>query len=167
MRYVHTRLPEASTLTYPFRIVVDTREQQPLEFGEWPVVRAGLSTGDYSIEGYETRFALERKSLPDLFACVGRERDRFERELARLSQMDYAGLVIEADLQGLLNGYERSMVTPGAAVGSLVAWSVGHGLPVWLAHDRGHASELILSLSRKWYRYWVAEPRKLNRRSML
>jgi ERCC4-type nuclease len=81
-----------------FRIVVDTREQAPLRFGAWPTVAAGLRTGDYSIEGFEDRVAVERKGLSDLFTCVGRERPRFERELVRLAAMDYGAVVLEATL---------------------------------------------------------------------
>jgi len=75
-----------------FTIVVDGREQKGhgYTFDSWPVdtVRKNLSDmgseGDYSIEGYEDQFAVERKSLGDLATCVGAKRDEhFEPQVQR------------------------------------------------------------------------------------
>ena len=70
------------------RVIVDSREQAPFPFRgpryEGVTVEMGaLSVGDYSLAGLADRVAVERKSLPDLVMCLGRERERFERELAR------------------------------------------------------------------------------------
>ncbi|RPH47035.1 MAG: hypothetical protein EHM91_06585, partial [Planctomycetota bacterium] len=67
-------------------IVVDTREQRPYRFDPQFVVvtRRALPAGDYSIAGHETAVAIERKSLGDFVTSVIHERERFERELARL-----------------------------------------------------------------------------------
>jgi ERCC4-type nuclease len=61
------------------RILIDTREQAPLDFSRWPGVTVEVGTlnaGDYSLRGLEDRFALERKSISDLVGSVttGRER---------------------------------------------------------------------------------------------
>ncbi len=65
-------------------LIIDTREQQPLVFTQ-PSVRGTLTSGDYSLVGAETLFAIERKSIPDLTSCCcGDNRQRFERELQRL-----------------------------------------------------------------------------------
>lgn len=151
----------------PFIIVQDSREQLPLDFGSWPVVVNGLRSGDYSIAGLEDRVAIERKSLGDLFGCIGRERDRFERELERLAEMDYACVVVEGNLEDVLAGVERSLVTPQAAAGSLVAWSVKWGLPIWFAGDRRLAAALVLKSLSKFWKYRVAQPGKLRGRSLV
>lgn len=44
-----------------FTIIVDTREQQPWTFEEYVVANKKLDTGDYSIEGLQDFFAIERK----------------------------------------------------------------------------------------------------------
>lgn len=53
-------------------LVVDSREQQPYGFERFPVelVRARLSTVDYSLCGLESRAAVERKVLDDLLGCL-------------------------------------------------------------------------------------------------
>ena len=68
------------------KILIDTREQAPFAFTHeryaGTTIEAGtLDTGDYSLAGLTDLVAVERKSLPDLVACLGRERERFEREL--------------------------------------------------------------------------------------
>lgn len=45
------------------RLIVDTREQTPLTFLHMEAVRGTLATGDYSIEGMEGAFMVERKSV--------------------------------------------------------------------------------------------------------
>jgi ERCC4-type nuclease len=67
----------------PPTIIVDTREQKPLEFVT-SIVK-GLSTGDYSILGYEDEFTIEHKTIKDLIGtCDYRNRERFRRELGRM-----------------------------------------------------------------------------------
>jgi DNA excision repair protein ERCC-4 len=116
-------------------IVIDSREQEPLTFSNLPTVRGTLDTGDYSIRGLEHLVAVERKSLGDLLACVGRERDRFKRELQRLRAYRFRILVIEASAENLERGDWRSQLQPSHVLGSLAAWIAQHGLPIWLAGD--------------------------------
>ena len=64
--------------------IVDTREQLPLNLDPLRTEPATLPTGDYSLKGLEHHVCIERKSLDDLLGCVGRDRERFERELHRM-----------------------------------------------------------------------------------
>ncbi len=63
-----------------FRIVIDSREQEPYTFA-CEVVKAKLDAGDYSVAGFEQRVAVERKSLRDFVGTVIHDFDRFAREL--------------------------------------------------------------------------------------
>jgi hypothetical protein len=70
------------------KILIDSREQLPFTFERekyaGTVVEVGtLCTGDYSLAGLTDKVVAERKPLSDLVACLGRERERFERELQR------------------------------------------------------------------------------------
>ncbi|MCL2012618.1 MAG: hypothetical protein FWG75_07530 [Cystobacterineae bacterium] len=61
------------------KILIDTREQCGFTFKHerytGTEVEVGtLDTGDYSLVGLTDRVAVERKSLADLVACLGRER---------------------------------------------------------------------------------------------
>ena len=63
------------------RILIDTREQLPLDFARYEVdvERATLATADYSLQGLETIVGVERKSESDLLGSLTQGRDRFER----------------------------------------------------------------------------------------
>lgn len=134
--------------------VIDTREQAPLDLWPMQVERAGLSTGDYSLKGLEDAIAIERKSLPDLIACVGVERERFDRELKRLQAYDVRAVVVEATWAELQAGGWRSKVTPPAAVGSVLAW-ISEGIPFLFvgSHEeagRAVARLLFVAARRRW-----------------
>ena len=59
--------------------IVDSREQLPLDLSPLQMTVGTLKTGDYSVAGLTAYVALERKSESDFLACVGVERERFER----------------------------------------------------------------------------------------
>ena len=132
-------------------IVVDTRESLPLGFPG--STRKTLATGDYSVLGMEERVAIERKTLGDFYACVGRERARFERELERLGTMAYPAVVIEASLSDIAHGTEFSRVHPMSAIGSILAWSVKHRLPFFFAESRRRCRSMVYHLLRKFWEY--------------
>lgn len=113
-------------------ILIDTREQAPFVFAEMPTRPKTLDTGDYSIAGLEHLIAVERKSIDDLLACCGRERDRFKRELQRLQAYRFRLLVVETDAAALEAGRWRSKLHSSHVLGSLAAWSAQFTLPVWL-----------------------------------
>jgi DNA excision repair protein ERCC-4 len=130
-------------------IVVDSREQKPLCFGSQPTRIATLRTGDYTIDDCIDTVAIERKSLSDLYGCVGQSRDRFERELERMTGLKYGALVIEATLSQILGGSLRSRVHPQAVFGSLMSWSVKGRLPIFFAGNRDHAAMTVAKLLEK------------------
>lgn len=91
------------------KIIVDNREQRPFSFRGAPydgvTVEAGtLAVGDYSLAGLTDKVAVERKELADLVTCLGRERDRFERELARGAALDAFAVAVEASWADLASG---------------------------------------------------------------
>lgn len=134
-----------------FVIAVDTREQRPYRF---PLAeRRSLKTGDYSIVGLEDRVAVERKRLDELFTITGRDRERFERELERMAELDFAAIMVEADLPQILRGAAFSHVSPKAVVGSLVSWSIRYRAHVFFAGDRRHANALTRRLLEKYWRF--------------
>jgi ERCC4-type nuclease len=134
-------------------ILVDSREQRPLSFGESPTEMTTLQTGDYSIRvddrDYRNTAAIERKSLDDLFGSCGPSRERFERELQRMAGLKYGAIVIEATLAQVLGGSLRSRVHSQAVFGSLMSWSVRGRLPVFFAGNRDLAALVVMKLLEK------------------
>ena len=124
-------------------IVIDSREQEPFVFENLPSVEGSLATGDYSVGGLTHLIALERKSLPDLLACCGRERDRFKRELQRMMAYRFRMLVVEADALTLETGEWRSQLQPSHVLGSLSAWTAQFGPPVWLGGNNEACARFV------------------------
>jgi DNA excision repair protein ERCC-4 len=130
------------------RIICDTREQLPLEIPD--MITRTLPSGDYSIEGCESRISLERKSLGDLYSVIGAHRDRFERELERLARMERAAIVIEANLADVLNGTPYSKVHPRAVIGSVLTWYARYGIAPIFAGNRLLAAATVRKILVKF-----------------
>ena len=139
----------------PIIVAVDTRERKPYRFPKCEVKT--LKTGDYSIVGLEDRIAIERKTKTDAYSSLGRARARFRREVERLSQFDYAAIVIESSLRDFLDVPAFSRMSPKAAMNSILGWSVKYRVNVFFACDRRHGNALTRQLLEKWWRYYQTE----------
>lgn len=131
-------------------ILIDTREQQPLAFSDdVDVETVSLPTGDYSIKGHTDRVTIERKSLPDLWACCGAERERFEAELRRMWEYPVRAVVIEATIDAVLMAVPRGRVRPQTVIRSTIAFQQDHEVPfVWCGDAERAARWVEYALTR-------------------
>jgi ERCC4-type nuclease len=130
-------------------IAVDTREQKP--YGFTGSVKKTLSAGDYSIVGHESRVSVERKQVCELCGIVGKGRERFERELTKLSEYEYAAIVIEGRLFDVLQPNPFSNVPPRAVINSLVSWSIRFGVHVFFADSRRYGMAITHRILERFY----------------
>jgi ERCC4-type nuclease len=136
----------------PWTLAVDTREQIPWDFGPDVLTqKVTLAAGDYSICGYETRVAIERKSLSDLKGSVTYGRERFKRELAVLATYERAFVVVEANIYDLYVDDRHSRVNPNSILGSCVAITIDYGVPVLWAGSRPQAAALSYKLIKRFW----------------
>ena len=147
------RIPEGMIL------VVDTREQKPLftePKDELVVVAASLPHGDYSLQGFEDRFCVERKRISDFYSYIGKERNRTTRKMEQFREMafrgGFVGLVVEASEADLLTGFVMSRVSPETARQALVSFEVRYGLHVYYSRSRRDISRWVLDRAIKFYR---------------
>jgi len=135
--------------------IVDSREQLPLRLDPLRAIRGTLVTGDYSVAGLEQIVAIERKSLGDLLACVGRERERFDREVLRLLAYPVRALVVESTWAEIELGDWRSQLLPSAVIGSCLGW-IATGIPIVMAGDHHrtgrYVSRLLFTAARRRWR---------------
>jgi DNA excision repair protein ERCC-4 len=160
-------------------IIVDTREQSPYGFSRIPAdasnrgaskegetfaaaVRVGtLKSGDYSLEGFTDRVAVERKSLADLFGTVGQGRERFVRELTRLSVFDFAAVMVEAEWSQVISDPpQHSQLSPKTIVRSVLAWQQRFPRVHWhFWPDRASAEIVTYRILERWWKeYTTAKP---------
>lgn len=168
--------PAAQAILCPFTIVVDSREQKPYAFAsiradarqqnrpvQVPIHGAALPQGDYSIQGWEDRVAIERKSLADLYSTLGHGRERFGRELARLNDLWFACVVVEAEWGTVMRHPPfRSELLPKTVYRSILAWMVRYPSVHWcLVPGREFAEVTTFRLLERFWKEWEREQRSL------
>lgn len=85
-------------------IIVDTREQTPLNISGHNLISTKLEFGDYAIQNRENNLAIERKSLPDFIASFVSQYDRVRREFERAQQASaYLIVLVEESMNSALN----------------------------------------------------------------
>lgn len=138
----------------PMIVIVDSREQTPFDFGRFPgveVTRGTLATGDYSLAGFESTLACERKELNDLIACLQNgNRERFEKELARGAALHRFCVLVEGTLEDISRHHYRSQMQPTAALQSLFAFQIRYGTAFLFCGNRIGAEYVCHSLLSKY-----------------
>lgn len=107
----------------PYRIVIDTKEKQPLDFKPYKecegVICKSLKTGDYSIEGMEDFVCIERKaSTVEIARNLGLDSARFYRELERMKDFEYKFIVCEFTMDQMID-YPKGSKVPKYALDKL------------------------------------------------
>ena len=123
-------------------ILIDQREQAPLKFKS-ATERVLLPCGDYSLRGLSAEVAIERKSLPDLVMCCGKDRPRFIEQIERMRDFRFRALVLETTMTDVTCGAYRSQINPLSVLGTLVKIAQDIGVPVWFAEDAPGAAQLV------------------------
>ncbi len=145
-------------------ILIDTREQWPLDITAFATEEASLPVGDYGVKGFSDwdrpDFIIERKEISDLCAAMGRSRARFLREVQKMRQFGFRALVIEGTRRQVEDGDYRSKILPASIFGTLDALSVRTGLHVfWCGSHEGAARQvetLAATFARGIYKSWEA-----------
>jgi ERCC4-type nuclease len=135
-------------------IKIDTREQRPFDFSGYGIsTEVGtLASGDYSLAGYESQVAIERKSLDDFIRSIIHERERFFAELRRLQEMSYAAIVVEGSLVDIFGKRYHGDASTESVLGSTVAIMVDFGIPVLFCGNRPGAAWMTAALLK---RFWL------------
>jgi hypothetical protein len=133
----------------PFQVLIDSREQHPLDFpAHTRVERRQLPFGDYALldpSGTHPLAVVERKSIADFiaqFSAIG----AFHDHLSILERYPYAGLVIEAGYLDALNPKNLHTYTPDFAARTIAEMQVSHrALTVHFAQSRQGAMRWVLA----------------------
>jgi len=101
-------------------------------------VVTGLETGDVALLE-NPGWVIERKAPSDFLACVGKERQRFDRELARARNLSGFFVIVESDFATLAR--MRGGLSVEAIIGSTAAWC-RRQTPVLFAGSAANAAAL-------------------------
>lgn len=156
-------------------ILIDTYEQHPWTFegirGDAAVggrvIHVGTARrtlgpgwGDYSVDGFEGRCHIERKSVEDAhstFLGWGERRERFERELERLSSIECGMVVVECEFSHLLatvQSYGKRTVEQNRKSLARIcfSWSRRYSVRWWWCEGRRAAEITAYRILEGFYR---------------
>lgn len=150
----------------PFVVAVDTREGAPWGFrglradakdDNQPIIvrteRMTLQTGDYSIKGHEDQIAIERKEKGDAFHCMGKDRERFEKQVQRLSLLPHGYVIIEADWMSIWAGHQNSQLKPKVIHRTIISWQMRYpSVRWWLCPTRGFSEATAYRILESYWR---------------
>ena len=134
-------------------IIIDTREPLKTAYAfSQPTARKMLSAGDYSIQGYENKIAIERKTLDDFIQSVTKNKKRFYKELSRLAVYDFACIVVEGNINDVTEHDYKSLATPQSIRGQAIAIYLDFNIPVFWLADRQHSAEFTEAVLCRLYK---------------
>ena len=143
-----------------FKIIVDTREQHPWEFNKMEKTVAKLDTGDYSLEGLQEFFCIERKCNVSEFANNITEK-RFKDVVERLSKVQHAFLLFEFNLEDILRYpvgstvpkrmWSKLRISPKFILKHINELQLLHNVKILFCGDAANAEKMALALMRKMY----------------
>jgi len=169
--------PMKITPPTPFCIVRDTREQNPLQFPDGtPVITATCYPGDYSLVGYRTKIAIERKGVAlnngvytsDLVGTItellrGQSGDfergsiRFRYELMAMSRIIRAGGVAFVATDRPRSWYARhdyfGGLHPSALFGTIRSLTAEYGVPFLFFESSQDLANYALGISLEVWKH--------------
>jgi ERCC4-type nuclease len=143
-----------------FTIIVDSREQLPWEFGFHTTSRQKLDTGDYTIQGLENIFTIERKMSVSEIATNITE-NRFKNVLNRLSQIPHAYIIMEFNTDDVYNFpvgsdipkklWDKLRIKGNYIMKILLEASINHNIHLLFCDDPSNAERTAISLIKRIY----------------
>jgi ERCC4-type nuclease len=136
-------------------IIEDSREQSPLSFDGFrdvEVIRRGLKTGDYSLQGYEDRICFERKAIGDAVSTLINGHTRFLKEMERMRDFEVNYILIEHSPSVLYNycarhGWQNKF---DVVIQSLLAYAYHYHCRVRFCKDREDMAKYIVTKAREF-----------------
>lgn len=141
-----------------FTIIIDTREQQPWTFAQYATAHKKLDTGDYSVEGLENILAIERKKSVNEIANNIVE-PRFKDVIHRLSQIKYAFILLEFDINHILNYpigsslpkklWDKVKISPAFLMKNILDWQIQHNIKTIFCGSPSDAEDVAQHILKK------------------
>jgi len=149
------------SLRLPY-IIRDSRERDGYNFRK-TVSCAGMKVkkldyGDYTLEGLEDYVIIERKnSIDELCSCLGKQRDRFMRELDRMDHVKYKFIIVEGYWSDIYKRHRFTRMHPNAILGNLFSIMMRRGIHIIFGGTKKRAQQFVRWILRKAYKYWLED----------
>jgi ERCC4 domain-containing protein len=149
-------------------LVVDTREQVPLDFSRFEgwfagIERKALKLGDYSIAGMEDICVVERKDLSDLVHSCTTDRYIFVNRLRRMAKYAHRLLLVTSTLSQIKSPYSHPSSNPNRIAQSLIAILAGLQIPFLCSETHKLGEEIVASYLYQVHLYHWLETNDFGR----
>ena len=144
----------------PFTIIVDTREQTPWEFGFHNTAKRKLDTGDYSMEGFESLFTIERKRSVSEIANNLSE-SRFKDALERLGKIPHSFMIMEFSLDEIYQFpvgsdipkkmWDKLRISGNYIMKCLIEAQLNYNIHILFCDDAENAERVAVSIMKRIY----------------
>lgn len=144
----------------PFTIIVDTREQMPWEFGFHNTAKRKLDTGDYSMEGFESLFTIERKKSVSEIANNLSE-SRFKDVLERLGQIPHSFMIMEFSVDEIYQFpvgsdvpkkmWDKLRISGNYIMKCLIEAQLNYNIHILFCDDAENAERVAVSIMKRIY----------------
>lgn len=144
----------------PFTIIVDTREQLPWEFGFHLTSKQKLDTGDYSIQGFENLFTIERKKSVSEIATNITE-SRFKDVLQRMGQIPHSFMLMEFTLDEVYSfpvgsdipksKWDKLRISGNYIIKYLIEAQLNYNIHLLFCGDSENAERTAVSIMKRIY----------------
>jgi hypothetical protein len=157
-----------------YTVIRDTREQNGWNFIKSTncagTIDGKLPTGDYTLQGYEDIFTIERKGSSGEFAKNVVEK-RFARELERMEGFTHPFMILEFNMGDILNFPQGSgipikcwsqlKINPYFLLKCLIAYQVKFKTKIILAGE--HGQDVASSLFKRVIEVANEKPKRVRR----
>jgi ERCC4-type nuclease len=150
-----------------FTVIVDTREQTPWELPHFTIANHKLDVGDYSIQGLETIFCLERKRTVNEFANNITE-SRYEDFIGRLKNITHPFVLFEFSMDDVLRYpvgstvpkklWHKIKISPKFIMRHIIELQLLHKIPVYFCGDTSNAEALAAQIIEKVHKMYPNPP---------
>ncbi len=143
------------------RVTIDSREPWPHPWAPYfsadvTLERATVETGDVCLSALLDGAVVERKTVPDFLAAVGRERKRFDLEIKRARYCGSFVIIVEGTYGDVIAANRaRGLISEAAIAGTIATWT-RRGAPVLFAGGVHAAADLA-------YRFLAGQVREIER----
>src|SRR5260370_18622489 len=149
-------------------VLVDTREQNPLDFSRFDgwfagIERKALQLGDYSIAGLEEICVVERKDLSDLVHSCTTDRCVFINRVRRMAKYPHRLLLVTSTLSQVKSPHSHAGVSPNRITQSLIAILAGLQVPFLCSETHELGEELVGSYLYQIHLYHWLETNDFGR----
>ena len=164
-----------------FTIAISSNENRrktgtPWKFHNYYTISKYLETGDYTLEGFEHEFAIDRKTQIDFYSSIGGDSERFRKELERLSTFKRKFIIVESSFEKVIKdahpkgiNFKSKSFSPekikqlhvqgktgmgrNAIKGIIAQIELFYGVSVFFAGNRELAEKMALRFLSKYYKY--------------